>query len=1577
MLAAADSAHAQSIWLGITANYRANANWDNATPPVIAGRSAIFTNTGASTSVNITTAPGPVTPDSWTFISGAQNYTFTGADVHFSVAGPTGGIISNANAGQTITIKNNIGESVAGVTVQVLGASTLFLTAANTYSGGTTALGGTIEAAKDTSFGTGLITLDAATLKGDGTHNINIANLISVNNTLAPTNTFDNTGKKLTLSGDISGAGGAVFTDSSPGAPFGGRIVLSGTNTYTGGTTVVATTVQANNGNVFGSGNVTLDLGTVQTKGSNLTLTNDFILANTTNFGGFTGGFLDANGATLRINGKISGAGTLETIDSAGAFGTVVLAGINTYTGGTIVCSCSTLQIGTASRLGSIIGPIDNEGVLKFVNADTSGITTLKNEGGALTSFHNATNAGTMTINNLFDPFFGPSTLRFHDSASAGSATINNSADAFSPFGSLVVFSDKATAGKSTINNGDSASFGSPSIKFNDDSTAGEATINNLGFGSVTFSDKAVAGSATINNNDAGILTFKNHSSAGNATIVNNADGSFGGIDFLNHSNAGNAFITTSNGALTRFFDHSDGGTARFETASGGIVDFSGSNGLNSNGRIKAGSIAGAGTYYIGAGNTLSVGGNNLSTEVNGVIADFNPCGCGPPGPGTLEKVGTGTLTLSGMNTYSGGTTLIGGAVSVSQEANLGALSGALTFNGGTLQVTGTSFNATTRAINWGTDGGAFDIANAANSFAVGPLIGSGGALTKFGPGTLVLTGANTYTGGTTIAGGTLSISANNNIGTGPLAMLNGTILTFTNGFTFSHPVAVAGDPTFNVTGANTVTMAAPITDGVASGDLVKTGTGTLVLTAANTYTGGTTISAGTLQLGNSGTTGSVVGNVLDNANFAINRSDTFSFGGQIAGSGAFDQKGTGTTIFTANNTYTGGTLISGGALQLGDGGATGWVVGDVVDNGTLAFNRSDAVMFGGMISGTGTVKQIGTGTLTLSGVNTYTGPTIVDGGMLAIASTGSITSTVTNNSLFLNAGVVTGNLINNGLSSNTGTITGTATINSGFVSNDGTIAGIVTVNPDGTLAGNGTIGAGIINGGTVSPGHSIGTITVTGNLTFIGPGNYIVEVSPTGADRVNVGGTASLSATLSAIATGGAYTIGTKYLVLNSGGGVSGTFGNIAISGNFGVTKPHLEYDANNVFLVLGPNAISPSLTGGTSNQKAVAGAVDSALQAGNQLATFDALFSVATAQLPQALDTLSGEVHASTAGVLMDESLYLRSAVLGRLRQASYGGNADMAALSTGGPQLALADDALVTLLAYGAKSPLPTKAPRTAPAPSRDIAFWSQGFGAWGKFNGDGNAAAVRRDLAGFFTGVDARFGNWRGGIAAGYTASRNNLEGRGNANVETGHLAAYSGSSFGAFNLRGGAAYAWHTIDTSRTVALPGFFDTPTGHYNGATGQVFGEAGYGMAFGKVAVEPFAGAAWVHLHTDPFNERGGAAALHAAANAFEVGYSTLGVRAASAIPLWWDMLLVPRVSVAWQHAFNNVTPTDTLAFQGLGAPFVVAGVPIARDSLLSEAGLDLVVSRNVTLGVSYTGQLARNVHDHAAKGKFTWKF
>src|SRR4030095_4669051 len=108
------------------------------------------------------------------------------------------------------------------------------------------------------------------------------------------------------------------------------------------------------------------------------------------------------------------------------------------------------------------------------------------------------------------------------------------------------------------------------------------------------------------------------------------------------------------------------------------------------------------------------------------------------------------------------------------------------------------------------------------------------------------------------------------------------------------------------------------------------------------------------LQLGTGGTSGSIVGDVVNNGIFAINRSDAFTFGGVISGAGAFQQLGTGSTILTAANSYTGGTTISSGTLQLGSGGTGGSIVGDVINNGTFPINRSDAFTFGGVNSGAG-----------------------------------------------------------------------------------------------------------------------------------------------------------------------------------------------------------------------------------------------------------------------------------------------------------------------------------------------------------------------------------------------------------------------------------------------------------------------------------------------------------------------------------------------------------------------------------------------------------------------------------------------
>jgi outer membrane autotransporter protein len=1407
-------------------------------------------------------ATNALSPNSAFFMIGAGTLRLNGFNQ--TIGSLDGGTVSGAvplvdlgagtlTAGGNNTSTEYFGSIIGTGGLTKVGTGTMTLTSSLSatinsqidYSGATLVSAGTLQAGNVNAFSPNSAhTVNAGAVLDLNNFNNTIASLAGAGNVTLGSGTLTTGGNNssTTFSGVMSGTGGLTKVGT-------GTFILSGDNTFTGTTTISAGTLQLGNGGTGGAvvGNI---------------VDNAILAINHSN--------------TVTLPGVISGTGAVQQIGS----GTTILTGNNAYTGGTTV-TAGILQLGTAGTTSGIVGDVlvNNNGTFNVVNANTAGLTSITTSNLGLAQFFNATTASNATITIGGD-------VVFHDTSTAGNATIIVNTGSAG-------FRDSSTAGNAVITNNDV-------VGFSNSSSAGTATITNTSL--TTFLDfdfTATAANSTINNN-GGLTRFEQSATAGNAKITNDN----GDIEFLNSATAGNAVITNKAGGFIEFFDTSTGGNARFINNAGGVFDMSG---LTAAG-MTAGSIEGAGNFFLGS-KSLSVGGNNLSTTVSGVISDGGPNGGGVGG--SLTKVGTGTLILTGTNTYTGGTTISAGTLQLG-AGGPGATSGSIVGNV--------------------VDNGILAFARS-DAMTFSGVISGTGAVAQIGQGITTLTGVNTYSGGTILNNGILAVSTNANLGAAAGGLtFNGGTLRALAGFNSSHPIVLlAPGGTIDTNGFNVdwggVISGVGAFTGV--GGLRKNGNGVLALTADNTYTGGTTINQGTLQLGNGGTSGSILGDVVNNAAFTINRSDTYTFGGLISGTGVFNQIGAGTTVFTSDNTYTGGTTISAGTLQLGNGGTTGSIVGDVTNNGTLAFNRSNALTFGGVISGTGAVQQNGTGSTNLTAMNTYTGATTVNAGTL---------------------------FVNGSIASSSG----------------------LTVNAGGTVGGSGNLPKTTINGGTLSPGNSIGTVSINGSLTFVGAGNYIVEVSPAAADKTNVTGapgTATLAGALSAVGTGGSYTAGTKYTVLNATGGVSGTFSSLSVSGSFGSTKPHVEYDASNVYLVLDPNALP--LTGLTPNERSVATMINTVLQSGaGAPAVFTGLFNLSAAQLPGALDQLSGEVHSSTASVLLDESLYARSAILGRLRQAAYGGDTQMASLSSGGP-MAYAGGEELTALAY-AKSPIVTKAPPLVSQPSYDVVFWAQGFGGWGRFDTDGNAAAVRRDLAGFFSGVDTRVGtNGRLGIAAGYTGSRNALDNRGSSTVESGHLAGYGGWSFGNFNLRGGGDYAWHTIDTSRTVSIPGFFDNDTAHYNGSTAQIFGEAGYGFAFGKVAVEPFAGAAFVRLQTDGASERGGAAALNVAANSFEVGYSTLGIRAATTIPLAYDMMLVPRASAAWQHAFDTVTPADTLAFQAAGVPFAIAGVPIARDALLAEAGLDLAIGRSATIGIAYVGQIANNVQDHAAKGKFSWKF
>jgi outer membrane autotransporter protein len=563
-------------------------------------------------------------------------------------------------------------------------------------------------------------------------------------------------------------------------------------------------------------------------------------------------------------------------------------------------------------------------------------------------------------------------------------------------------------------------------------------------------------------------------------------------------------------------------------------------------------------------------------------------------------------------------------------------------------------------------------------------------------------------------------------------------------------------------------------------------------------------------------------------------------------------------------------------------------------------------------------------------------------------------------------------------------TLTGTNTVIDNFAVNGGLLSvngsmpnAAFTVN-SGTLGGTGSIGSLTVNGGTLAPGNSIGTMTVNGAFTLGGGAIYEVEVNAAGEnDKVIVNGTVNLTgATLRVLAANGDYKTNTKYTIIENDGidAVVGTFASITSSLAFLV--PTVFYNGgtgNDVVLTLERNSTLFSDVAQTRNQRAVAGALD-------QFPTNNPLFLTMLNQTAsgarQAFDALSGEIHATVAGMLADDSRYVRDAILGRLMQAGAAsdGNTQMASLAVAGPQVASLDSSAMTLgypLAGGDKS-------LSAPARAH-LAFWTHAFGAWANFGSDGNAATANRNLGGFVSGMDAQVGgSWRAGLATGASFSNVDVNARySSGQVKSYHLGGYLGGMAGTFALRGGGMWAWSDIDTSRAVVFPGFYERQKASYNADTGQLFGEAAYPIQMWGMALEPFAGLAYVSVNTDSFHEHGGALASLNGRNTDEnVGYTILGLRAAQTMT-WGAMLVTPHLSAAWQHALDDVTPDAALAFATTGIGFTVYGVPLAQDSALLDTGLDLALGPRTSAGVSYSGQFGNRVTDNAVKGRFTWLF
>ena len=529
-------------------------------------------------------------------------------------------------------------------------------------------------------------------------------------------------------------------------------------------------------------------------------------------------------------------------------------------------------------------------------------------------------------------------------------------------------------------------------------------------------------------------------------------------------------------------------------------------------------------------------------------------------------------------------------------------------FAGGTLVI---DSNAQTYTQNFSLDGSSTNTINQNGNSAVLAgvisdatlggkiLFANGGA-----GGSVTLSGANTYSGGTTIQGGaTVLVGSDTALGTGIVNMEEGSALGFhsgggSGGISIANDFALSGDPIFITELGATNTLSGVLADGAQAGDVVVRGAGTLVLTGANTYSGGTTIDSGsTLQIGAGGTVGSVIGAIINNGALVSNRSDAAMLSSAVSGIGSLLKSGAGTLTLSGANTYSGGTTVSVGTLT----GDSISLQGAINNNAALEFAQASNGTYSGSISGIGSLLKSGAGTLTLSGASTYSGGATVSAGRLNV--TGSLASSA------------------------------------------------VTVLSGASLGGTGTVGAlTAMSGSTVNPGSSIGELAVNGGLTLAAGSTLAIEVSPTGADRISATGAASISGNLVVTPGFGAYTTFNQSFTLISSSARTGTFASSAL-GNYGAAfAPDLIYNGTSVILRLAPASLVTQSGELTGNALAVATSFDEAAQGGYNPQSFFELYTQG-ANLSAALGQFSGEIHSAERRTELQGSRVVRDAALDRL--------------------------------------------------------------------------------------------------------------------------------------------------------------------------------------------------------------------------------------------------------------------------------------------------------------------------------------
>jgi fibronectin-binding autotransporter adhesin len=908
--------------------------------------------------------------------------------------------------------------SISGTgSVAKLGAGALNLSGANVQAGSITILGGTLSVAGgsvnvadtlmlwNTSGIANALNLSSGTINvagafevggnSSGTCNVNVTGgLLNVTNG-SQTGTINvNSGGVLTLNG------GAVTADVLNVDTTGQFINQAGTFTLAGASSITTGTLSVSGGVTAAASNLTVgeqagsagyvevnNGGTLEVLNGVLGIGNDGTLQ-----GGSGSGSLTVSNGTLNANVILLGS-------AVGGSGSMVVQSYGRVRANYI--SVNDLTIGTDSEVTVVTdtsagtersGEINvNDGTLTSANIYlglTSGCTgTMTITGGAVIA------------NNVF--------LGGTASAGGGTGIVTITGGSLTATETLQIWSNTSSV---TVSNGGrviaGALIGSAGTLAISDPGGGVAlTVGSAGSGSFAGAiTDGPAGPGSLLKIGGGTQTLSGNLSYTGTTTVNG-----GALEVQNHALVSSA-ISVSAGAVLLYNTSSDITQGTTSLGGGGTLMKSGT------GRLTFGATEGTITWALTSGAMIDVQGGSLTL-------------------GAVDHKEDWTANLASLN-------IAANAVCVTTAANISVdvVTGSGTLSGG--------------YPDYGYVEATIGVNNGSGTFSgviqddLGPL-----NLVKTGSGTQVFAGSNTYTGTTTVSGGILvgakpaslpgcnafgSITVASGAAAGGYVAASGywteadlaTLRTHAN-WTAGAALAIDTTP-----GSYTYTSA--LTDGGIAGTisigLVKLGAGNLTLSVANTYTGLTTVLAGSLTYGvdNAISTGGVTvnGGTLNLGSFSDSLGAVSLAGGAIIGSGTLTsasgftvssglvsvvlagsvgltKSGSGTVTLTRTNAYTGGTTINAGVLQIGTGSAAGSITGNVLNNGALALNRSDAYTFGYLISGTGSVSKLGSGTLTLPAANSYTGTTTVDAGVLVLQGTASINAALAHTKANISAGTL------------------------------------------------------------------------------------------------------------------------------------------------------------------------------------------------------------------------------------------------------------------------------------------------------------------------------------------------------------------------------------------------------------------------------------------------------------------------------------------------------------------------------------------------------------------------------------------